>query len=56
MNELIEVTVKHGDGAEGQGWYVWETEYPDEGYVGFFTTRPTEQELAEICPEYTEHV
>lgn len=36
MTEPTEITVKLSDkGAEGPGWYIWETECPDEEYVSF---------------------
>lgn len=25
------ITVSFGEGADGEGWYAWLTEYPDEG-------------------------
>jgi len=54
MNEQVEVTVKHSVGAEGSGWYVWESEYPEEGYVYFSAKRPTADELRTICESYVE--
>lgn len=37
---------------DGPGWYVWEQDYRDEGYVVFFNHEPTDAELKEICPTY----
>jgi hypothetical protein len=41
-------------GHEGPGFYVWEVDAEDEGYVLFSKTRPTVEELKAICPKYTE--
>jgi len=54
MDEQVEVTVSYGEGIEGRGWYVWETEYPEEGYVHFSETRPTAEDLKAICETYVE--
>jgi len=48
------VTVNEGNGSEGFGFYVWETEAADEGYIWFGTTRPTADDLRAICPAYVE--
>lgn len=30
----VEVSIQYSnDGGEGAGYYVWETEYPEEGYI-----------------------
>lgn len=51
----VEVDVVYSAvGESGPGWYVWETEYHDEGYVGHFDHRPTEAELKAICASYVE--
>lgn len=54
MEAQVEVTVSHGNGSEGPGWYVWETEYPEEGYVYFNQMRPGIDDLRSICASYVE--
>ena len=54
MDQHTEVTVKYDNGIEGFGWYVWETEYPDEGIVHFSETKPSSADLKAICPSYIE--
>lgn len=39
---------------KARGWYVWEAEYPEEGYVGFNKERPTAADLRAICESYVE--
>jgi hypothetical protein len=50
--EQVKVTVEHRSDFDGVGWYVWESEYPDDGVVGFFDHEPTDDELKALCPEY----
>ena len=54
MDEQIEVTVSHGKGDEGTGWYVWEAEYPEEVYVYFSPSHPSADDLKKICENYVE--
>ena len=55
MDNQIEVQVIYAeDGAEGPGWYVWEVECADEGWVEFFEIRPSAEDLTKICAEYVE--
>lgn len=51
-DEKVEVSVEYGDGQDGVGWYVFEAEYSEDGYVAFFDHDPTAEELMAICPEY----
>lgn len=49
----VPVTVMFSDeGLEGAGWYAWETEYPDEGYVLFSDVRPSVDDVKAIDPSY----
>lgn len=50
----VTVKVAYCNGIEGRGWYVWEDEYQDEGFVHFSLERPTAEQLKAICPEYVE--
>ena len=40
------VTIVESNGHSGPGFYVWLTEYPDEGSA-FFQVEPTAEEIAE---------
>jgi hypothetical protein len=54
-HEAVEVTVKHlADGADGPGWYAWESEYPEEGYFWVSQTRSTAADLKTVHPGYVE--
>lgn len=54
-SEPILVTVQQSEtGHEGPGFYVWEVDAEDEGYVLFSKTRPTIEELKAIHPDYVE--
>jgi hypothetical protein len=51
----VQVKVVYSDvGHDGPGWYVWEVDMEDEGYVYFSTERPTTEQLQAICLNYTE--
>jgi hypothetical protein len=54
----VPVTVRYSDGSggatDGPGWYVWESEYPEDGCVGFFKAKPTAEQLRELSPDYVE--
>lgn len=52
--DLVEVSCLFSAvGHEGPGFYVYETEYPEEGYVHFSPTQPTLEDVKAVCPEYT---
>lgn len=40
------------DGHDGDGWYYWDAEYPDEGSVGAFGTRKEALEHATESGDY----
>lgn len=53
--ELTEVKViKSDNGHEGPGWYVWEVDCEEDGYVLFSKTRPTAEQLREVCDTYVD--
>lgn len=54
LPEDSEVVVKYDTLDAGAGWYVWEKATDDEGYVGFFETRPTLEDLKNLHPSYFE--
>ena len=39
---------------DGPGWFIFEVDAEDEGYVEVFKERPTLEQLKAICPTYTE--
>lgn len=39
-------------GAEGAGWYVWEADVEDEGYVFYSLEKPTEDQLFDIFGDF----
>ena len=54
MLEPVYVTVTYSmEGLEGPGWYVWESEYIDEGYIYFSASeQPTNEILKALSQEY----
>ena len=64
MDEQVEVTLKYlaegtfKDPDDGTpcpaGWYLWETEYPEEGCFWISETKPTADDLKAICANYVE--
>jgi hypothetical protein len=51
--ESVLVTKTYSEeGVDGPGWYLWETECPEEGYFYFGTSEPTLEDLQAICPTY----
>ena len=56
MSEPIEVILLHHlKGDQGAGYYLYESECLDEGYIAFFgETKPTADALKAICSDYVE--
>ena len=53
--DVCEVQVKFlSEGPHGSGWYVWEHEYPEEGYVLFSEEKPTAEDLKMLSESYVE--
>lgn len=52
LDQAISVTVQLTEGAEGFGWYAWETDCPEEGCFWFGDTRPTADDLRAMHPGY----
>jgi len=53
QEDFLMVSVTYSEeGVEGPGWYVWESKYPDKGFVLFSTTEPTLADIHAICPTY----
>lgn len=51
--DTIEVVALHTvNGPEGTGWYVYEKEYPEEGYVWFYDSKPSQEDIEKINPTY----
>ena len=49
----IKIVTIYGPGSEGIGWYTWEADVEDEGWIHFSDLKPTLEELQDIHPGYT---
>lgn len=53
LDSDIEVSVLYMEkGADGPGWYCWESEYPEEGYFFVLSEKPTIEDLKAINHDY----
>lgn len=53
-NDTVFVNIYETDGGDGHGFYLFEDEYEDEGYLWFGLHYPTTEEIKEVCPEYVD--
>ena len=53
-DDTIFVNIYETDGEDGHGFYLFEDEAEDEGYLWFGNHYPTEEEIKAICPEYVD--
>ncbi len=51
MLDATQMVLVETHGHDGDGWYYWEEEYPEEGSVGAFPTREEAIGHAEECGE-----
>lgn len=53
-DDTVFVKIYETNGFEGPGFYLFEEDYEDEGYLWFGDHYPTEEEIKAICPEYVD--